>query len=93
MCSENKLPPENLPFEDHEEYRDTVSTIDTDGKRVWIYPKKPKGNFYDYRKYVSYILLAVLFGMPWIKWNGKPLMLFNILETKFIIFVFVTFFD
>lgn len=86
MCSENQLPSENLPFEDHEEYRDTVSTIDTDGKRVWVYPKKPKGKFYDYRKYVSYILLAFLFGMPWIQWNGKPFILFNILETKFIIF-------
>ena len=24
-------------------FRDTIATIDNQGKRVWIYPKKPKG--------------------------------------------------
>jgi len=68
-----------------EVFRDKIATVDASGKRIWIYPKKPKGKFYDYRKYVSYILLAVLFGLPFIQWNGKPFVLFNILETKFII--------
>lgn len=67
-------------------YRDKISTVDHTGKRVWIYPKKPKGKFYDYRKYLSYVLLLFLFGMPFIQWGGKPLMLFNLLETEFIIF-------
>lgn len=69
-----------------EVFRDTIATVDASGKRIWIYPKKPKGRFYDYRKYVSYVLLAVLFGLPFIEWNGKPFMLFNVLEAKFIIF-------
>ena len=69
-----------------EQFRDKIATVDASGKRIWIYPKKPKGKFYDYRKYVSYVLLAVLFGLPFIQWNGKPFMLFNILEAKFIIF-------
>lgn len=69
-----------------EAFRDKIATVDSSGKRIWIYPKKPKGKFYDYRKYVSYILLAVLFGLPLIQWDGKPIMLFNILEAEFIIF-------
>ena len=73
-------------IQDDEQYRDKISTVDQAGKRVWIYPKKPKGRFYDYRKYVSYVLLAFLFGMPLIQVGGKPFMLFNILETEFIIF-------
>ena len=72
--------------QDSEQYRDKISTVDKSGKRIWIYPKKPKGPFYDYRKLVSYALLLFLFGMPFIKWNGRPIMLFNILETEFIIF-------
>ena len=72
--------------QDDDDYRDHISTIDASGKRAWIYPKKPKGKFYNYRKYISYILLAFLFGMPWIQWGGKPIMLFNVLEAKFIIF-------
>lgn len=68
-----------------EGFRDTIATVDDRGKRIWIYPKKPKGKFYNYRKYVSYVLLAILFGLPFIQWNGKPFVLFNILEAKFII--------
>ena len=67
-------------------FRDTISTIDQHGKRVWIYPKKQKGFFYKWRTYISYFLLALLFGMPFIKVNGEPFLLFNILERKFIIF-------
>jgi len=67
-------------------YRDSISTVDKSGKRIWIYPKMPKGKFYEYRKYVSYVLLALLFAMPFIKVGGKPFMLFNVLETEFIIF-------
>ena len=69
-----------------ESFRDSVSTIDEKGKRVWIHPKKPKGRYYEARKYVSYICLAILFSLPFIKVNGNPLFLLNILERKFIIF-------
>lgn len=71
---------------ENEEFRDKISTVDKKGKRVWIYPKKPIGKFYDYRKWLSYALLALLFGMPYIKIGGEPLLLFNIVERKFIIF-------
>lgn len=68
-----------------EGFRDSIATVDASGKRIWLYPKQPKGKFYNYRKYVSYFLLLVLFGLPFIEWNGKPFVLFNILEAKFII--------
>ncbi len=76
----------DIEIPDEERYRDQISTVDSFGKRIWIYPKKPKGRFYDYRKYVSYVLLIILFGLPFIEWNGKPFVLLNILETEFIIF-------
>ena len=67
-------------------FRDDIATVDKSGKRKWIYPKMPKGKFYEYRKYVSYLLLVILFGLPWIKVGGKPFVLLNILEGEFIIF-------
>jgi cytochrome c oxidase accessory protein FixG len=73
-------------YQDTEEYRDSIATVDKSGKRVWIHPKKPGGWYYNARTCVSIALLAVLFGMPFIKVNGEPLMLFNILERKFILF-------
>ncbi len=74
------------PIKDTEAYRDKIATVDEAGKRVWIYPKKPKGPYTNARTYVSWVLLAFLFGMPFIKVNGEPLLLFNVLERKFILF-------
>lgn len=70
---------------EEESFRDTISTVDSSGKRVWVYPKMPSGRFYNMRKVVSYFLLALLFSGPFIRINGEPLLLMNILERKFVI--------
>lgn len=70
----------------NEKFRDSISTINEEGKRAWVFPKKPSGKFYDYRKYVSYFLLAFLFASPFIKINGNQFLLFNVLERRFNIF-------
>ncbi len=70
---------------DEEFFRDSLASIDADGKRKWIYPKMPKGWFYDKRKIVSYFLIAFLFSGPFIKINGEPLLMINILERRFVI--------
>ncbi len=70
-----------------ESFRDHISTVDEkSGKRIWVYPKKPKGRFYRWRTWLSWILLGFLFAAPFIKVNGHPLLLFNIIERKFILF-------
>ncbi len=74
------------PIHDTEEYRDHIATVDESGKRNWIYPKKQKGPFYYARTYVSWGLLAILFLLPFVKLNGKPFILLNVLERKFILF-------
>lgn len=71
---------------DTEQFRDKIATVDDQGKRLWVYPKKPKGRFYNWRSYVSYVLLVILFGLPFIKVGGDPIFLFNVLERKFILF-------
>lgn len=69
-----------------DEFRDHISTVDEQGKRVWVYPRKPKGKLYNYRKYVSYVLLALFVAGPFIKINGLPLLMLNVVERKFVIF-------
>ena len=69
-----------------EEYRDSIATVDEKGKRIWVYPKKPSGHFHNLRIVVSVILLTILFGLPFIKVNGDPLLLIDVFERKFIIF-------
>lgn len=70
----------------NEDFRDGISTVDKDGKRVWVYPKKVSGKYFNYRQIFAYTLIAFLFAAPHIKIDGEPLLLFNILERKFIIF-------
>ena len=69
-------------------FRDTIGTIDEEGNRKFIFPKKPSGKFYDYRKWVSYFLLIILVANPFIKVNGNQFMMFNVLERRFNIFGF-----
>lgn len=69
-----------------ESFRDSVTTITKDGKRQFIYPKKPKGRYYRLRSIISLIYLIVFFSLPFFRVNGNPLFLFNILERKFILF-------
>ena len=68
-----------------EEYRDSIATVDEKGKRIWVYPKKPGGGFHNLRIFVSIALLTIMFGLPFIKVNGDPLMLIDVFERKFII--------
>lgn len=76
-------------MDNHESFRDHIATVNDKGKRVWIYPKKQKGKFYRARTILSWFLLAFLFGVPFIKVNGHPFILLNVLERKFILFGFV----
>ncbi|HRP61174.1 MAG TPA: cytochrome c oxidase accessory protein CcoG, partial [Vicingus sp.] len=67
-------------------FRNKITTVNEDGKRKWLYPKKPKGKFTNYRTYLSYLLLAILFAIPWIKIDGEPFLMFNVVTRKFVLF-------
>lgn len=72
--------------EPEEYFRDSVGTMDEAGKRKWVYPRKPKGKYTDYRKYVTYVLLILFFGLPFVKIHHNPFLLFNVIDRKFFIF-------
>ena len=75
------------PFiEDGESYRDHISTVDQSGKRIWLYPKRPSGRFYNARTWVSFIFLVIFLTMPFIRVDGEQFLLFNVLERKFVLF-------
>ncbi|PHN92695.1 cytochrome c oxidase accessory protein CcoG [Maribacter sp. 6B07] len=74
--------------QDQDHFRDSIGTIKEDGKRAWVFPKKPSGKLYKYRKYVSYVLLTFLIASPFIKINGNQFLMFNVLERRFNIFGF-----
>lgn len=73
---------------ENETFRDSIGTINEEGKRAWVFPKKPVGRFYEYRKIVSYVLLAIMVLSPFIKINGNQFIMMNVLERRFNIFGF-----
>lgn len=71
---------------DPETFRDSVGTMDNAGKRKWIFPRKPRGKYTNYRTIVAYFLLAVFFILPFLKINGNPVFLINVIDRQFFIF-------
>jgi cytochrome c oxidase accessory protein FixG len=69
-----------------QDFRDSVATINKQGKRNYIFPKKPKGKFYNFRTLASVIYLIVFFALPFVKVDEEPLFLFNVIQRKFIFF-------
>jgi cytochrome c oxidase accessory protein FixG len=67
------------------DFRDQLATIDTKGRRLWVYAKKPKGNLTFWRNITGFILLAFFIAAPFMKINGQPLLLLNFIDREFII--------
>jgi cytochrome c oxidase accessory protein FixG len=66
-----------------EDYRDHLATADKDGNRRWIHAKKPSGKWHTRRAWFSAMLIIIMFAGPWIRINGNPLLLINIIERRF----------
>lgn len=65
---------------------DAVTPAEKSSKRKWIYPLIRKGKLYKWRSYISYVYLVVFFAGPFIRINGQPLLLLNIIERQFVLF-------
>jgi polyferredoxin len=83
--SSNEIP-NGVIFDEVDGYRDSIGTVDAHGDRIWLRPEQPKGLFYNKRKLISYLLLAVMISLPFIEFNGEPLFLFNVLDRQFRVF-------
>lgn len=68
-----------------ETFRDSVGTMDNTGKRKWVFPRKPKGKYTNYRNIVSIFLLIIYFALPFVTINGNPFLMINILDRQFFI--------
>ncbi len=69
-----------------ESFRDAISTVDKQGKRVWVYPKKPKGRLTNWRRILAYVLLVLLFAGPFLRIGGEPVLMINLVERRFVFF-------
>lgn len=77
---------EEILAEADQSFRDKLTTIDKEGKRVWLYPKMPKGKWTNRRYLFNFFLLAFFFVGPYIKINEAPLIMINVIERRFSLF-------
>ena len=85
----NKLP-DRYAFQasqeaDWQNFRDHLTTTDKLGRRQWVYAKAPHGKWTRRRTWVSWLLIGIMFAGPFIRINGNPLLLMNIIERRFAI--------
>jgi cytochrome c oxidase accessory protein FixG len=64
--------------------RETV--IKMYASREQIYPREAKGRYATLRWVCVWLTQLVFYGMPWLQWNGRQAVLFDIASRKFYIF-------
>ncbi len=55
-----------------------LPTLNEDGSRRWIRPKVSEGRFLTRRRLVAYFLIVLFTLIPYLKLNGKPLVLLDL---------------
>ncbi len=55
-------------------------------KREEIYPREAKGRYATLRWVCVWLTQLVFYGLPWLNWNGRQAVLFDLGERKFYIF-------
>ena len=65
---------------------DSVTTIQDDGSRPFIYPSDTHGRFSQARRWSAFALIAFYLSLPWIKLNGYPAVFLDVAERRFHLF-------
>lgn len=63
-----------------------LTTLEKDGSRHWIKPKLAKGFFLNARRVMAYFLIGIFTLLPFIRINGKPALLLDIVHREFNVF-------
>lgn len=63
-----------------------LPTLNEDGSRRWLRPKPSHGKFFARRRVLAYVLMVVFFAIPYLRMNGKPLVLLDLPRRQFTLF-------
>lgn len=73
-----------LDFRDLPE--DRLASTDAEGRRLWIIPLPVQGIWKKRKTLFHHFLLVIFLLTPWLRWNGSPLVLFDVQNRQFIFF-------
>ncbi len=63
-----------------------LPTLNQDGSRRWIRPRPSFGSFWKRRRVLSWVLMFVFFVIPYLRMNGRPLILLDLPRREFHLF-------
>ncbi|MBL0927781.1 MAG: cytochrome c oxidase accessory protein CcoG [Phycisphaerales bacterium] len=63
-----------------------LATLNADGSRRWLRPRLSPGRFLLRRRITAWALIALFTALPYIAVNGRPAMLFDIVNRRFHLF-------
>ncbi len=55
-------------------------------KQTRIYPRSVRGWFANWRWLMVWVTQVVFYGLPWLQWNGRQAVLFDMSERRFFVF-------
>jgi cytochrome c oxidase accessory protein FixG len=70
----------------HDSFRDALTTVDDNGRRIWVFAKKYKGKWLNRRMIFGYTLLLFFIAAPFINVNGHGMLQFDLIHRKFVMF-------
>src|SRR3954454_16299734 len=68
------------------EPEEKVSVITMYQAREQIYPRETQGRYASLRWLCVWLTQLVFYGLPWLSWNGRQAVLFNLAARKFYLF-------
>lgn len=63
-----------------------LPTLNEDGTRRWIRPKPAHGKYFARRRITAWVLMVVFFIIPYLRMNGKPIVLLDLPKRQFTLF-------
>lgn len=62
-----------------------LSTLEADGSRRWLHPRLSKGKHWHRRRAVAWGLIAFFTLLPWLRFQGMPVVQLDVINRKFIL--------
>jgi cytochrome c oxidase accessory protein FixG len=63
-----------------------LPTLNPDGTRRWLRPRLFAGRFFKRRRALAWVLIALFTAIPYLKMNGRPLILLDVIHREFTLF-------
>lgn len=76
----------SLPSAPPKPSRDSVTTIATDGSRVFLHPAETTGRYARARRWAAWLLIAIYVLLPWIPVNEAPAVFLDVAGRRFHLF-------